>query len=80
MIANLEGAKTQGNANSLYAGYLYLALGEMDRLFEYMVACAKDHTIAVTTVRYSPLLAAARKDPRFEQLLAPYRRPPFLGR
>jgi len=80
MIANLEGANPQGNANSLYAGYLYLALGEMDRFFEYMVACAKDHTIAVTTVRYSPLLAAAWKDSRFEQLLAPYRRTHPPGR
>lgn len=75
MIANLEGTRSQGSAQSLYAGYLYLALGEIDRFFEYMVACAKDRTIAVTTLRYSPLLAAARKDPRFEQLLAPYRRP-----
>ena len=70
MIKRLDAAHAPGWARSQSAGFVYFALGDLDRFFEYMFTAVRDHTIQVTRVVYSPMLAGARKDPRFQQLLA----------
>lgn len=70
MIAKLDATHEQGWSMSSSAGYIYLALGDLDKFFDYLFAAAKDHTLQLATVRFSPLFAEARKDPRFEQVLS----------
>jgi len=68
MIEKLDSTHTPGWARSLSAGYIYLALGDSDKFFEYMFRAADDHTLAVTTLRFNPLLQKARSDPRFPEI------------
>ena len=70
MIRKLDATHEPGWSRSSSAGYIYLALGDLDRFFEYMFTAVRDHTLQVTRVKYSPLLTEARKDPRYQQLLA----------
>jgi len=66
MIARLD--QGTGWGRSPYAGYIYYALGDMDKFFEYMSRAAEDHTMPAQGLRYSPLLEKARKDPRFAEV------------
>jgi len=66
MIAKLD--KGAGWGKSSYAGYIYYALGDMDKFFEYMLRSADDHTMPAQALRYSPLLEKARKDPRLGEV------------
>ena len=68
MIEKLDTTHTSGWARSLSAGYIYLALGDSDKFFEYMFRAADDHTLAVTTIRFNPMLEKARSDPRFPEI------------
>ncbi len=70
MIKKLDATHGPGWARSQSAGLVYFALGDLDRFFEYMFTAVRDHTIQLTRLLYSPLLAEARNDPRFRQLLA----------
>ncbi|HYA10846.1 MAG TPA: adenylate/guanylate cyclase domain-containing protein [Thermoplasmata archaeon] len=56
-------------------GFVFLGLGNLDKFFEYMFASARAHTLQMARVRFSPLMATARRDPRFIQLLSLYGRP-----
>lgn len=69
MIAKLDATHEPGWTLSSAAGFIYLAMGDMGKFFDYMFAAAKDHTLQITRLRFSPLYAEARKDPRFQQLL-----------
>jgi adenylate cyclase len=69
MIAKLDDTHGPGWSRASSAGYIYLALGDVDRFFDYMFTAADDHTLQFANVMYSPLFAEARKDPRFAQLL-----------
>ncbi|HTS32416.1 MAG TPA: adenylate/guanylate cyclase domain-containing protein, partial [Thermoplasmata archaeon] len=70
MIRKLDASHEPGWARSQSAGFVYFALGDLDRFFEYMYTAARDHTLSVTRLLYSPLFAEARKDPRFQQVIA----------
>ncbi|MFZ1024513.1 MAG: adenylate/guanylate cyclase domain-containing protein [Thermoplasmata archaeon] len=76
MIAKFNESSRKGNSRQLSsAGFIYYALGDLDRYFECMTLAARAHTLQLIRVRLSPLLAAARKDTRLLELLATYARP-----
>jgi adenylate cyclase len=69
MIAKLDELFKKGTSRQSSIGFIYLALGDLDRFFEYMFASAKNHTMQAVRVRLSPLFAPARRDPRFIMLI-----------
>jgi adenylate cyclase len=75
MIAKIDELFRKGTSRQSSIGFIYLALGDLDKYFEYMFAAAKDHTMQAVRVRLSPLLAAARRDPRFVMLIIQAGRP-----
>jgi TolB-like protein/Flp pilus assembly protein TadD len=70
MIAKLDSTHAPGWARSSSAGFIYLELGDFDKFFEYMFRAVDDHTLQVTNLRFNPLLAQARSDPRFAEIFA----------
>jgi len=74
-IGKIDELFKKGTSRQSSIGFIYLALGDLDRYFEYMTASARDHTMQAVRVRLSPLLAAARRDPRFVMLLIQASRP-----
>ena len=52
-----------------YVAYVYHALGDMDRYFENLNKALEEHVIFAIFVMYSPLLARAREDPRYRELV-----------
>jgi adenylate cyclase len=75
IIGKIDELFKKGTSRQSSIGYIYHALGDLDRYFEYMVASARNHTLQAVKVRLSPLLAAARKDPRFVMLVIQAGRP-----
>jgi adenylate cyclase len=76
VIARLNAADhTVSSRQVSSVGFIYYALGDLDRYFEFMLRAAADHTLQLIRVRMSPLLAASRKDTRLLELLATYARP-----
>ena len=75
MIAKIDELFKKGTSRQSSIGYIYFALGDLDRYFEYMSAAAKNHTLQAVKVRLSPLLAPARKDARFVMLVIQAGRP-----
>jgi hypothetical protein len=69
MIAKLVAMHEQGRVGLAWAGYIYFALGDRDKFFEYMSAAARDHTLPGVDLVGSPLFAEIKTDPRFSQLL-----------
>jgi len=57
-----------------YVAYVYMALGDTDKYFENLSKALEEHALAVLAVMYSPLLAKAREDPRYVELVAKMRR------
>jgi tetratricopeptide (TPR) repeat protein len=74
-IAKIDQLFKKGTSRQSSIGYIYYALGDLDRFFEYMFASAKNHTMQAVRVRLSPLYAEARKDPRFVMLVIQAGRP-----
>jgi len=70
MIAKLDATHEPGWSLSSSAGYIYLALGDLDKFFEYMFTALRDHTLPLNFVRFAPLFETARKDPRFAELMS----------
>jgi adenylate cyclase len=66
MIGKLDRGTGMGSTSK--AGFIYYALGDMDRFFEYQLRAAEDHTLVAVALRYSPFFEEARKDPRFEEV------------
>jgi len=46
----------------------------MDNYFESMNGALEEHVIIATEVMHAPLLAKAREDPRYQELLAKLRK------
>ena len=67
-IRRIEDAK-MGPIAFHHIAKIYHALGDMDRYFEYLNKAAEGHTINTIEVRYSPLLAKGREDPRYRELI-----------
>ncbi len=75
MIERLQETSREGYARQSSVGFVYYALGDLDRFFEVMFAAAKAHTMQAARIRMSPLFAGARKDSRFVELMSTYGRP-----
>jgi tetratricopeptide (TPR) repeat protein len=57
-----------------FVGFVYLALGDLDSFFQNMNRALEAHTIINSILMYSPLLAKARADPRYRDLVEKLRR------
>jgi adenylate cyclase len=66
MVSKLDPANTMGTTNANFAGYIYLGLGDTDRFFDYLDAAAQGHVLQIVELRYHPIFAGVRQDPRFE--------------
>ncbi len=75
MIAKIDELFKKGTTRQSAIGYIYYALGDLDRFFEYMFAAARNHTMQAVKVRLSPLFAGARRDHRFVMLVIQAGRP-----
>jgi adenylate cyclase len=67
MVSKLDPAHTMGTTNANFAGYIYLGLGDADRFFDYLDAAAQGHVLQIVELRYHPIFAGVRQDPRFER-------------
>jgi TolB-like protein/cytochrome c-type biogenesis protein CcmH/NrfG len=67
-IRKIEEAEL-GPAGLSYVGLVYHALGDLDSYFQYMNKALEAHAILSLFVMYSPLLAKARADPRYLELM-----------
>ena len=72
-IRKIEDAKV-GPLGFNYIGYVYHALGDLDSYFEYMNKALEAHALIPSIMMYSPLLAKARADPRYLELMEKIRR------
>ncbi len=72
-VKKIEDAK-MGPISFNYIGYVYHALGDLDSYFEYMNKALEAHTLTPSRMMYSPLLAKARADPRYLELMEKIRR------
>jgi len=72
-IAKLNETQHAGSSRRVSSvGFIYYALGDLEQFFNCMNLAAKEHTIQMARIRLSPLFAAARRDPRFLELLSMY--------
>jgi tetratricopeptide (TPR) repeat protein len=60
--------------------YVYYALGDMDSYFENLNRAMEGHALATGDMMYSPLLAKARTDPRYLELVGKVRRQAGLAK
>jgi len=75
IIEKLQETSREGYARQSSVGFIYYAIGDLDRFFAVMFAAAKAHTMQAARIRMSPLFAGARRDPRFVELMSTYGRP-----
>ena len=72
MISKLEAIRKPGWSRWYTAGFIYLALGNLDKFFDYMFRAVEDHTVPLSLnssyLRYNPLVDKARSDPRFAEI------------
>ena len=72
-IKTMEDAKMSPVVFNFIA-YVYHALGDLDSYFEYLNKALEGHAIIPSTMRYSPLFAKARTDPRYLELVEKFRK------
>jgi TolB-like protein/class 3 adenylate cyclase/cytochrome c-type biogenesis protein CcmH/NrfG len=72
-IRKIEDAKV-GPLSFNYIGFVYHALEDLDSYFEYMKRALETHVLIPSIMMYSPLLARARADPRYLELMEKIRR------
>lgn len=70
MIARIERSAGQDTTAVSSVGYIYYALGDLDKFFEYMNRSMEIHALPLGPLVNSPVYANARKDPRLLKLLA----------
>jgi tetratricopeptide (TPR) repeat protein len=73
MIKRIEDAK-MGPISFNYIAYVYYALGDLNSFFELMNKAIETHAVVSLYLMYSPLLAKARVDPRYLELVEKLRR------
>jgi adenylate cyclase len=74
-IEKLKATFGEGYSRQSSVGFIYFALGDLDKFFEYMFMAAKAHTMQASRIRLSPIFSAARRDSRFVELMANLGRP-----
>ena len=52
-----------------YVAYVYYMLGDLDETFRWLGKAVESHSLIPHVIRYSPLFARLRADPRYRQLL-----------
>jgi TolB-like protein/cytochrome c-type biogenesis protein CcmH/NrfG len=67
-IKKMEDAK-MGPVGFNFIAYVYYALGDLDAYFDYMNKALEGHAIIPSALRYLPLFAKARVDPRYLELV-----------
>jgi len=67
-IKKIEAANI-GPVGFNFIGFVYHALGDFDSYFEFVNKALESHSLVATMVIYSPLLAKARADPRYQELM-----------
>ncbi len=75
IIEKLQETSREGYARQSSVGFIYYALGDLDRFFQIIFATAKAHTMQAARIRMSPLFSGARRDSRFVELMSYYGRP-----
>jgi adenylate cyclase len=70
MLEQLEALSANGSLTVFLIGFLHLALGDMDGFFSCQERAKEMHALPVLELRYSPLYAVARDDPRYPALMA----------
>lgn len=73
VVKKIEDAK-MGPIGLNYIGYVYHALGDFDSFFEYMNRVLETHALIPLVLMYSPILAKARADPRYRELMEKLRK------
>ncbi len=68
-IAILKESSKEGSVTIDGIGIIYCGLGDMDSFYEYAFRALDFQFLSVSTIRYSPLVAKAREDPRMSKLL-----------
>jgi pentatricopeptide repeat protein len=74
MIKVLEKSSDEGSVTINGIGLIFCALGDLDSFFEIMNNASKTHRINISVVRYSPIAAKARADPRMQEIFDKYER------
>jgi tetratricopeptide (TPR) repeat protein len=74
VIMSLRKSSDEGFVTNNASGLIYCALGDLDNFFKAMQRAIETHTISVSVLRYSPLVAKARADPRFREIVKKYER------
>ncbi len=67
-VRKIEDAKI-GPIGFNFIGFVYYGLGDLDSYFEYMNKALEAHAQIPAMLMYSPLLAKARADPRYPELV-----------
>jgi adenylate cyclase len=67
-IARMQTEFNSAQANKMVGFVLYF-LGDVDGFFTAMFRDVENHTLDPVTLRYSPLLAKAREDPRYREVM-----------
>ena len=74
IIKVLEKSAAAGAVTINGEALIYCALGDMDNFFELEQKAGDSHRLSVSVLRYSPLAARARQDPRTRKLLEKFER------
>ncbi len=68
-VAKIEHMSENGTTAINTIGLVWYAVGDMDGFFKCMNLSLENHSLPDTLLRFSPLLAKAREDPRYQELL-----------